>query len=118
MRCQLNTLEVARSIINALEDKKGEDILLLNIQEISSFADYFILCNGTSERMLNALADTVEKAAKKNFNINVRIEGTPRSGWIVVDVGDVVVHLFSPEQRNYYRLEELWAKGKVLVRLH
>lgn len=111
-------MEVARSIINALEDKKGEDILLLDIQEISSFADYFVICNGTSERMLDALADTVAEAAKKNHSINGRIEGGAKSGWVVVDLGDVVVHLFSKEQRDYYRLEELWSKGKVLVHLH
>jgi ribosome-associated protein len=103
--------------VNALEDKKGENILLMDIQEISSFADYFILCNGTSDRMLDALADTVSETAKKLYQINGRIEGTPRSGWVVIDLGDVVVHLFSPEQRSYYHLEELWAKGKILVRL-
>jgi len=111
-------LEVARSIINALEDKKGEDILLLDIQEISSFADYFVICNGTSDRMLDALADTAAEAAKKNHKINGRVEGGSKSGWVVVDLGDVVVHLFSKEQRDYYRLEELWSKGKVLVHLH
>ena len=111
-------MEVARSIINALEDKKGEDILLLDIQEISSFADYFVICNGTSDRMLDALADTAAEAAKKNHKINARIEGGSKSGWVVVDLGDVVVHLFSKEQRDYYQLEELWSKGKILVHLH
>lgn len=110
-------MEVARSVMNALEDKKGEDIVLLDIQEISSFADYFIICTGTSDRMLDALAEEASQDAKKSFGINGRIEGAPRSGWVVVDLGDVVVHLFSPEQRDYYRLEELWSKGKVLVRL-
>ncbi len=111
-------MEVARSIVNALEDKKGEDILLLDIQEISSFTDYFVICSGTSDRMLDALAEAAEEAAKKNFQINGRIEGGAKSGWVVVDLGDVVVHCFSTEQRNYYRLEELWSKGKVLVHLH
>lgn len=110
-------MEVARSIVNALEEKKGEDIVLMEIQEISSFADYFVICTGTSERMLDALADEAGKNAKQNFGLNGRIEGVPQSGWIVVDLGDVVVHLFSREQRDYYRLEELWNRGKVLVRL-
>lgn len=116
-RCQLNTLEVARSIVNVLEEKKGEDIVLLEITEISSFADYFVICTATSERMLDALADEVEQNTKKNFGLNGRIEGVPQSGWLVVDLGDVVVHLFSQEQRDYYRLEELWSQGKVLVKL-
>jgi len=110
-------LEVARSIVNVLEEKKGEDIVLMEIQEISSFADYFVICTGTSDRMLDALADEAEQNAKKNFGLNGRIEGGPGSGWIVVDLGDVVVHLFSKEQRDYYRLEELWNRGKILVRL-
>lgn len=67
--------------------------------------------------MLDALADETGKTAKQKFGLIGRIEGIPQSGWMVVDLGDVVVHLFSQEQRDYYRLEELWNKGKVLVRL-
>lgn len=117
VRCMLDTLEVARSIVNALEEKKGENIVLMEIAEISSIADYFVICTGTSDRMLDALADEVTKTAKQKFQILSRVEGAPGSGWVVVDSGDVVVHLFSTEQRNYYRLEELWNQGKILVRL-
>jgi ribosome-associated protein len=67
--------------------------------------------------MLDALADAVLEQVKKEHKINGRVEGQPRQGWLVVDFYDVVVHLFSPEQRDYYRLEELWEAGKVLVRL-
>lgn len=100
-----------------MEDKKGEDILLMDIVGIASFADYFIICNGTSDRMLESLADGVLETAKKNFGVNASIEGIPVDGWLVVDLGDVVVHLFSPDQRDYYDLEKLWDRGKVLVRL-
>jgi ribosome-associated protein len=110
-------MELARSMVSALEDKKGEDILLLDIQNIASFADYFILCNGTSDRMLSALADAVMESAKAEFGIISRTEGEPIDGWLVVDLGDVVVHLFSPEQRDYYDLEKLWDRGKVLLRV-
>lgn len=110
-------MEVARSIVNALEEKKGENIVLMEIQEISSFADYFVICSGTSERMLDALADEAAQNAKRNFQINGRIEGIASSGWMVIDLGDVVVHLFSPEQRDYYRLEELWSRGKIMLRV-
>jgi ribosome-associated protein len=109
--------ELARSVVNTLEDKKGEDILLMDIQNISSFADYFVFCNGTSDRMLDALADSVTESVKKQFGINARPEGQAVDGWLVVDLGDVVVHLFSPEQRDYYDLEQLWDQGKVLLRL-
>jgi ribosome-associated protein len=104
-------------VVDALEEKKGENILLMDIQHIASFADYFVICNGTSERMLDSLADAVLKNAKENFGINASIEGTPVDGWLVVDLGDVVVHLFSPDQREYYGLEKLWDRGKVLLRL-
>lgn len=110
-------MDLARSVVSTLEDKKGEDILLLDIQHISSFADYFVLCNGTSDRMLDALADAVMESVKKEHGLNASVEGKPEDGWLVVDLGDVVVHLFSPDQRDYYDLEKLWDKGKVLLRL-
>jgi len=104
-------------MVNSLEEKKGEKILLLDIRKVASFADYFVICNGTSERMLDSLADAVSESAKKNFGLIARVEGVPSAGWVLVDLGDVVVHLFSPERRDYYRLEDLWSKGNVLLRL-
>lgn len=103
--------------MNTLEEKKGEDIVLLDIHEIASFTDYFIIASGTSDRMLNALADAVQETAKKQYGLNGREEGKTQTGWVVVDFGDIVVHLFSEEQREYYHLENLWENGKVLVRL-
>lgn len=100
-----------------MEEKKGEDILLLDIKDISSFTDYFVICNGTSDRMLDALADSVLNGIRKQQKKKGRKEGEARDGWLIVDYGDVVVHLFSPDQRAYYRLEELWGEGKVLVKL-
>ena len=113
----MNTLDTARAIVNTLEDKKGEDILLMDIHELASFADYFVICNGTSDRMLDSLSDAVLETAKKQFGINGRVEGQAREGWLLVDLGDVIVHLFSPEQREYYHLEQLWERAKTLVRL-
>ncbi len=110
-------MEVARTIVDELEERKGEDILLLDIQPTASFADYFIICNGTSDRMLESLAEAVQERAKREYGILSQVEGEAIDGWLVVDLGDVVVHLFSPEQRDYYGLEELWERGKVLLRL-
>lgn len=112
-----NITEIAHKLVNTLEDKKGENIVLLDIHEIASFADYFIVCSGTSNRMLNALADAVEEDARHATQRPVRVEGSSDYGWMVVDCGDIIIHLFSPSQREYYRLEELWEKGKVLVHL-
>ena len=103
--------------MNALEDKKGEDILLLDIKEIASFTDYFVICTATSSRMLNALADGIMEKTRLDHNKKGHIEGDPGSGWLVVDYGDIVVHLFDEELRRYYKLEDLWKDGKILLRL-
>jgi ribosome-associated protein len=110
-------LELARSVVEVLEDKKGEDIVLMDIQELSDFADYFVICTGTSDRMLRALADGVIDQARERFRAKTRIEGEERDGWLLLDYGNLVVHLFSPDRRDYYRLEELWSQGKVLLRV-
>jgi ribosome-associated protein len=100
-----------------LEDKKGEDILLLDIRELTDFTDYFVICSGTSDRMLKALADGVLERVRTVHGLKGHIEGLPQEGWLLIDYVDVVVHLFSPDRRDYYRLEELWGKGKILLRL-
>ena len=90
----------------------------MDIDEISDFTDYFVICSGTSDRMLNTLAEEVMVYLKQNRQFAARIEGEAQDGWLVIDYGDIVIHLFSPDRRDYYRLEELWSEGKVLLRLH
>lgn len=90
---------------------------MLDIKDIASFTDYFVLCTGTSDRMLDALADATLDTVHRVHRKKGRKQGQARDGWVVVDYGDVVVHLFSPDQRDYYDLEELWQKGKVLLRV-
>jgi len=113
----LKAQDIARTIVAVLEEKKGEDILLLDIHEIADFADYFVVCSGTSDRMLQALADETQEQVRKLHDLRGRVEGEPSDGWVLLDYGSVVVHLFAPDRRNYYRLEELWSKGKVLLRV-
>jgi ribosome-associated protein len=108
---------LAHAIVSSLEAKKAEDILLLDIQNIASFTDYFVLCTGTSDRMLDALAETTLESIRKQHRKRGIREGEARDGWVVVDYGDVVVHLFSPDQRRYYDLEELWKDGRVLLKV-
>ena len=103
--------------MNALEDKKGEDIILLDLNGIASFTDYFVICTGTSDRMIDALANATVDDIRKKHRRKGKKQGNARDGWVVVDFGDVIVHLFSPDQRDYYQLEELWEDGKVLLRL-
>lgn len=108
---------MARAIVDILEDKKAEDIVLMDIQEVTTIADYFVICSGTSNRMLDALADAVREKMREEHHIKGRVEGLPQNGWMLADYGDVVVHIFSEDQREYYRLEELWSGGKTLLRL-
>jgi ribosome-associated protein len=111
-------IEVARTIVESLEKVKGEDILLLDIEEICSFTDYFVICTGSSRRMIKALADEVMKQVKEKHVIRAQnIEGQASDGWVLIDYGDVVLHLFSHDLRGYYQLEELWKGGQVLVRV-
>lgn len=91
--------------------------MLLDLQKVASFTDYFVICNGTSDRMLDALSKGVLEKAREVYNTRGRSEGEASAGWLVVDFGSVIVHLFAPEQRKYYNLEELWKEGKVLLRL-
>jgi len=113
----LGSLELAHTLVETLEEKKGEDILLLDIHEISDFTDLFLICSGTSNRMLDSLADAVLGSAKKIHAINAKVEGQASDGWLLIDLGDLVVHIFSPDQRSFYQLEQLWEKGKVTLKI-
>ncbi len=113
----LDTLELAHTIITALEERKGEDILLLDIREVAPLADYFVVCSGTSDRMLDALVDAVQRDVKTKHHIRPRLEGSPGDGWVLADYGDVIVHLFSPDRREFYQIEELWGAGKIVLHL-
>jgi ribosome-associated protein len=99
-------------------DKKGGNIVLLDIRDQALFTDYFLLCDGENARQLQALAESLSETAKKKADtLAWGTEGEPDGGWILMDYGDVVVHLFSPDMREYYSLEELWNKAHVVLRM-
>lgn len=112
-----NTLEKARKIVSSLEEKKAIDIVLIDIREVAYFTDFFILCSGTSDRMLRSLVKAATDTAKENSEEKGRVIGEPSNGWIAVDFGDIVLHIFSPKQRAYYNLEDLWSEGKTLLKI-
>ena len=117
-RLTLDTLELARYIVEAIADKKGENVLLLDIRDISILADYFVIGSATSTRQTRAIVGWIKQEVKQNFNvIPMHVEGEPESGWVLMDYGDIVVHLFTPEMRDYYDLEGLWRDGRVIVRM-
>ncbi|MGW8143639.1 MAG: ribosome silencing factor [Anaerolineales bacterium] len=111
----LEILDIARTIVTSLENKKGENIVLIDLQDIAIFADFFVICSGTTDRMIKALVDAAIDDVKKEYKINARVEGRAEDGWILVDFGDIILHIFSPYRRDYYRLEDLWSNGKVLL---
>jgi ribosome-associated protein len=101
-------------VLNALDDKKGNNILALNLQGISLLADYFVICHGNSTPQVQALAMEVRKRASE-MGINVKgIEGYDTAKWVLVDLGDVVVHVFHKDDREYYNIERLWSDAKVV----
>lgn len=89
----------------------------MDIEELSILADYFVICSGTSDRMVKALMTEVLDEVKKEFHLIPRLEGEAPAGWMLADYGDVIVHIFSPERRDYYSLEDLWAEAKTILRL-
>ena len=89
----------------------------MDIKEIASFTDFFVIVTGSSIRMLQSLSSGLVRDVKTHFHKTAQPQGRSDTGWIVLDYGDVVVHLLSPQQRDYYRLEELWSEGNVILRL-
>lgn len=104
--------EMARIAWNALSDKKGEDIKIINITGISVLADYFIIANGNSDSQVNALVDNVEEELHKaGYPLRQR-EGQASGSWVLLDFGDIIVHVFDKENRLFYDLERIWKDGK------
>jgi ribosome-associated protein len=101
--------DATRVVLSSLEDDKAEDILAIDIRGKSSFADMLIIASGRSARHVGALADHVMRKLKDSGVKDVRVEGVPNCDWVLVDAGDVVVHLFRPEVRSFYNIEKIWA---------
>lgn len=106
-----NSKAMAKLAYKALEEKKGEDIQIIDISKVSVLADYFIICNGTNESHVKALVDEVEeKLGKEGFDVKQR-EGYGLGNWVLLDFGDVIVHVFDKENRLFYNLERIWSDG-------
>lgn len=101
-------------VYQAADDKRAEDIVVLNMQGISLLADYFVICEGNSERQVEAIArEMVEKAREEGIDVK-RVEGLESARWVLVDMGDVVAHVFHKDERAYYNLERLWGDAPQL----
>ncbi|HPE47154.1 MAG TPA: ribosome silencing factor [Hyphomonas sp.] len=100
---------MAEALAKALEDDKAEDLLFIDLEGKSSLADYMIIASGRSGRHVASLADHISQEAKKLTGRPASVEGMPNADWVLIDTGDVIVHLFRPEVREFYNLEKIWA---------
>jgi len=106
--------EVALALATAMNDKKGEEVRVLDLHGVCGFADYFVLATGGSDRHVRALADAVLDAASRSGTKALGVEGKAVGRWVLVDLGDVVVHVFSEDAREYFGLERLWGDAQEL----
>lgn len=107
--------QLARALVEAVSDRKAQDIVLLDLQHISIISDYFVLCSGTSERQINTLVRVLTDRASELGYESKRVEGTSEGGWVLIDFQDVIAHVFSPQQRDFYKLDELWKDAQPLL---
>ena len=114
---RLSSLEIARKIVDAAEDKKAADIVLLDVSELTSMADYFVICSGGSERQLGAIGDGIAEQLRAEGVRAIGREGGSNSHWTLLDFGAVIVHIFAPPERDYYQLERHWSKAKTVLRV-
>jgi ribosome-associated protein len=111
--------ELANRITEIIVDRQGEDIVLLDLTEVTTFTDYFVICTAGSRRQLDALQNAIREGVKQSEQrlVALNVEGDPESGWVLVDYNSVIIHLFSDEMRKFYRLEELWSNARTIARI-
>jgi ribosome-associated protein len=114
---RLTALEVARLIVEGAEDKKAADIILLEVTELTSMADYFVICSGGSERQLGAIGDGIVDKLRSEGVRPIGREGGSNSHWTLLDFGAVIVHIFAPPERDYYQLERHWSGAKTILQV-
>ncbi len=115
----MDSLALARDIADTLLDKQGEDIIILDIRDLTPITDYFVICSGNSRRHLATLTSTIQETMKQRGPgvFAKGVEGTADSGWVLLDYNGVIVHIFDEEMRRYYQLEELWSAGRIVARI-
>lgn len=104
----MENLDIAKAAAEALENKKGEDVKILDIRELADFADYFVLATGNNRNQIDAMEEAVGEALNKIGANHRNTEGNRDSNWILMDYGDVIIHIFDKESRSFYDLERIW----------
>jgi ribosome-associated protein len=110
-------LAAARRAVELAADKKASDIALLEVAALTTVADYFVICSGGSERQLDAIADGILEALRSEGVRPIGREGEPASHWVLLDFGSVVVHVFTPPERDFYGLEKHWSQARTILRV-
>lgn len=106
--------QIAAAVAEYAADRKAQDVVQLDLRSIVGYTDYFVICTGRSDRQTKAIHDAIHKGMKSDHHkLPHRVEGLPQARWILMDYLDVVVHVFTPEMREYYRLEQLWGEAPV-----
>ncbi|MCL2615692.1 MAG: ribosome silencing factor [Dehalococcoidia bacterium] len=113
----LGALDTARAVVEVASDKLASDVVLFDMCGSCGYADYIVLANGESTRQLEAIADDVVHALKQKDVYLLHREGTAASGWLLLDFSDVVVHIFAPDERAYYKLDNMWSTARPIMRL-
>ena len=113
----LESIKIARHVVESASDKLADDIVILDTRKICSFADYFVICSADSDRQIEAIREEITKTLKQKGILPYHREGKADSGWILLDMGAVIIHIFSPQQREYYNLDELWSEAELVVRI-
>lgn len=108
------TKATVRSVLRAIKQKKGENVLGLDLRECCDFTSFMVHATATSSPHLEALAALVQKLFKRRGTAVRSVEGTAQSEWVLIDAGDIIVHLFSPRKRAYYLLERLWGDAEII----
>jgi len=103
--------------VDVASEKQAIDIVMLDVREACSFADYFVICSGDTKRHIEAIWQSIIAEMKKTSVTAYHNEGTPDSGWMLIDLGSVIVHIFGPTERDYYQLDKLWNEAIPVVRI-
>ncbi|MEZ5798523.1 MAG: ribosome silencing factor [Paracoccaceae bacterium] len=100
--------QLLQAVLASVDDDKAEDIVQIDLRGRSDVADYMVICSGRSSRQVGAIAEKLADRLKQGFGLNVKMEGKETGDWVLIDSGDVIVHVFRPEVRDFYQLEKMW----------
>lgn len=110
----MDSKEILKTVVRAADDKRAEDMVALDVREVSLMADYFVIMDANSKRQVQAIAEAVVDQAQASDITVKQVEGKQTGEWVLVDLGDVIVHIFQKEQREYYNLEKLWSQAPLV----